>query len=426
MSVKLGIDFGTCYSSAALLLEGIPSPVPVPLTSGYSLPSSVFISEDGSVLVGQAAENVRQKSPHRYRREFKRDLGSPDPYTFGNSFMLPEDLVAEVLKKLKSESEKIAQGRGQQCLNEAIIAVPATYTLYKRNLMRKAGEKAGFTQVELLEEPMAAAIYYSRYARINDDDIILVSDLGGGTFDATLMQKQGKTYQFLGVPRQVVHFGGIDFDRSIYDYLKQNCSRKLKEYLESKNAWLAKATVFDMCQQLKHQLTEEAAATIYIPIGLEEVEAFSLSRKSFEEMIEPLILETIDCCEQLVSSAGINWEQIKQVLLVGGSSRIPYISRILELRLEHTVLLVDKPDLAVSLGAAMFQCLDSVLSSNSNTRLATWESQTASDIQSCFDNESITEKATQRTPTSDKDNSHNPTSLESEIQRLFDGFSESN
>jgi molecular chaperone DnaK (HSP70) len=86
--LQLGIDFGTCYSSAALLLESVPTPIPAPLTPGYSLPSSIFIAEQGEILVGQAAENSKQKDPKRYRREFKRELGSPDPYTLGNTFML--------------------------------------------------------------------------------------------------------------------------------------------------------------------------------------------------------------------------------------------------------------------------------------------------------------------------------------------------
>ncbi|MFM6787437.1 MAG: hypothetical protein ACKPJP_12025, partial [Microcystis panniformis] len=86
----LGIDFGTCYSSAALILDGIAKPIKEPNTKGYSFPSSIFVNEKGEILVSQVAENSRQKAPHHYRREFKRDLGSPDPYSIGNFILLPE------------------------------------------------------------------------------------------------------------------------------------------------------------------------------------------------------------------------------------------------------------------------------------------------------------------------------------------------
>lgn len=366
--LRLGIDFGTCYSSAALLLEGIPTPINAPLTPGYSLPSSVFITEQGEVLVGQVAENNRQKNPQRYRREFKRDLGSTDPYTLGNICMLPEELVTEILKKLKSEAEKVAQGRGEKSLTDVLITVPATYSSYKRSLMQEAGEKAGFSQIKLLEEPVAAAIYYSRHGQINDGDIILVYDLGGGTFDATLMQKQGDKYQVLGMPKGLAYCGGTDFDHLIYQQLKTFCSAKLREQLEPKNAWLARAIVGDLCRDLKHQLSEQSTASIYIPMGLGNVEPFELTREAFNEMISPLIDETLDCCDQLVRTAGKNWQQVNRLLLVGGSSRIPYVKEAIEKRLKISPFLVDKPELAVCLGAAINDSISSPKSSENELR----------------------------------------------------------
>ena len=353
--LRLGIDFGTCYSSAALLLEGVPTPINAPLTPGYSLPSSVFITEKGEILVGQVAEHNRQKNPQSYRREFKRDLGSPDPYTLGNVFMLPEELITEVLKKLKGEAEKVAQGRGEKSLTDALITVPATYSSYKRNLMQEAGVKAGFSQIQLLEEPVAAAIYYSHHAQINDEDIILVYDLGGGTFDVTLMQKQGDKYQVLGMPKGLPHCGGTDFDHLIYQRLKNSCSAELRQQLEPKEAWLARAIVGDLCRELKHQLSEQSEASIYIPMGLGNVEAFELTRDAFNEMISPLIEEALECCDQLVRSAGKEWQQVNQILLVGGSSRIPYVKEAIEKRFKISPFLVDKPELAVCLGAAIYE-----------------------------------------------------------------------
>lgn len=371
--LKLGIDFGTCYSSAALLIEGVPTPINAPLTPGYCLPSSVFITEQGEILVGQAAENNQQKNPLSYRREFKRDLGSTDPYTFGTTYMLPEELITEIIKKLKGEAEKVAQGRGEKPLTEALITVPATYGKYKRDLMQEAGQKAGFSQIQLLEEPVAAAIYYSHHAQIKDGDIILVYDLGGGTFDATLMQKQGDKYQVLGMPKGLSHCGGKDFDRLIFQQLKNSCSAELRQQLEQKNAWLARAIVGNLCRDLKHQLSEQSEASIYIPMGLGQMESFELTSEAFNEMIAPLIEETLDCCEQLVRSAKKDWTQVNRLLLVGGSSRIPYVKEAIEKRLEISPFLVDKPELAVCLGAAMNDSNEDIIQTLLNSGDALYE-----------------------------------------------------
>jgi molecular chaperone DnaK (HSP70) len=351
--MKLGIDFGTCYSSAAVLLDNIPTPINAPLTPGYSFPSSIFITEYGEILVGQSAENNRQKNPQSYRREFKRDLGSPDPYSLGDVFMLPEELITEVLKKLKLEAEKVSQARGIRSLTDVLITVPATYNAYKRGLMQKAGEKAGFSHVKILEEPVAAAIYYSQHSQINNEDIVLVYDLGGGTFDATLMQKQGDKYQILAMPVGLATCGGTDFDRAIYQHLISSCSPELRQQLEPKDAWLARAIVGDLCRDLKHQLSEQSSASIFIPMGLGEVETFELTRRKFEQMISPLIMETLDCCDRLLKSAGKSDRQIDRMLLVGGSSRIPYVKAAIEQKFKLSPFLVDKPELAVCLGAAI-------------------------------------------------------------------------
>lgn len=354
----LGIDFGTCYSSAALMWGGqdrTPQAIKEPLKHGFSFPSSVFLIGQGEILVGQAAENSRKKDPQRYLREFKRDLGSSDPYMLGNCPMLPEELVAEVIHKLKIEADKATTGRGGTPLTNVVIPVPATYQSYKRKLMQEAGTKAGFSQVELLEEPVAAAIYYSHQARVEDGEIILVYDLGGGTFDASLIQKQSSGYQLLALPTGLANCGGTDFDREISKDLKKKCCETLRQQLEAKDGWLARALVQDLCRDLKHQLSEAEESTIYIPISLGQVEPYTLSRQAFNHMIAPLIDETIDCCDQLVRSAGIKWQQVNHILLVGGSCRIPYVKEAIEKELNQHPLLVDDPELAVCFGAAIDQ-----------------------------------------------------------------------
>jgi molecular chaperone DnaK (HSP70) len=353
--MHLGIDFGTCYSSAALMLDDRPKAIKESNSRGYSFASSIFVSDRGDILVGQTAENARQKNPHQYRREFKRDLGTFDPYTLGNFVLLPEELIAKVLEKLKSEADKVAIARRENPLTNAILTIPATYTSNKRKLMEEAAHKAGFEQVELLAEPIAAAVYYSDFAKVKEGEIVLVYDLGGGTFDASLIQKQASGYQLLGMPRGLAHCGGIDFDRLIYQHLKSQCSPPLREQLNGKDAWLARAIVSDLCRDLKHQLSDDAEATIHIPIGLGSVESFTLTREVFEQMIAPLIAETVECSEQVVRSANLTWDKVEHLLLVGGSCRIPHVKEALERKIERPCLLVDEPELAVCFGAAIYR-----------------------------------------------------------------------
>jgi molecular chaperone DnaK (HSP70) len=347
----LGIDFGTCYSSAAIALNGKKTQlVREPLKHGYSFPSCVYFTEQGDLLAGQAAENQHILHPERYRAGFKRDLGSPEPFILGNQPFLPEELVAALIGKLKNQADEMVK----DSITEAVITVPATYRVNKRKLMEKAGKAAGFKEVRLLEEPVTAAIYYAQQYELGEEEIILVYDLGAGTFDATLLQKQGANYQILATPVGLSHCGGMDFDREIYQDLLEHCSESLRERLDahnrSKEAFQSRAIVADLCRTLKHQLSDAQMGEILIPVTME---SYALNRQDFNQMIAPLVEETLASCHQLVKNAGINWEQVDQVLLVGGSCRIPYVKLAVEKVFNQPPLLVDDPELAVCLGAAI-------------------------------------------------------------------------
>jgi molecular chaperone DnaK len=355
--MHLGIDFGTCNSSAAVMVDGSLRLVKEPSKLGYSFPSSVYLTQKGEILVGQLAENNRQLDVRRYRREFKRALGKNQPYLVGERSLTPHDLVTEVLKKLKTEAEKMLAGLGKGVITDAVATIPATYQQYKRDLMRQAAQVAGFTSVELLEEPVAAAIYYVHQNKntFKEGEIILVYDLGGGTFDATLMKKNSTGYSILATPMGIENCGGADFDREIFRDLINRCSPNLRQQLKAKEEWRARSIVSDLCTDIKHHLSEVEEENIYIPIG--QGESYQLTRKAFNQMIATHIENTIVVCDQLIESAGLKWQQIKQVLLVGGSCRIPYIKQAIKNKLGHSPLLVDEPELAVCQGAAIYKNL---------------------------------------------------------------------
>jgi len=363
MSRWLGVDFGTCFSNAAFMLRGdMPTTVKDPIQHGYAFCSSAYVTESGDVLVGSSAENIRMQNPERYKREFKRELGQDIPITLGGRRLLPEHLVTEILRAIKGEAEQqMVEGYSVTPLTSAVITVPATYQLYKRRLMEEAGRAAGFRRVDLLEEPVAAAIYHQRLLRDHAGgagETLLVYDLGGGTFDAALIERNTSGYKFLTPPGGLDPCGGIDFDRAIYNAFLSRCSPALRDVLDGQRrdsqALRFRLIVGDLCRDLKHQLSRVQQAEMSVPTGLVSFERFSLTRGEFNRMIEPYIGQTLQCCHDLIRQSGISAERVGGVLLVGGSCRIPYVRESLERELGLPVFPVDDPDLAVCRGAAIF------------------------------------------------------------------------
>ncbi len=355
--MRLGIDLGTCLSCAAALVDGELKLVKDPVKHGYSFPSSVYVTERGEVLVGHAADNNRRKEPGRYKREFKRDWGNREPYRLGDRAFTPEELAAEVLRKLKTEADKLAGHRGAT-IDTALVTVPANYQLHKRTLVKQAGAAAGFRHVEILEEPVAAAIYYTwSGGAVEEGDILLVYDLGGGTFDAALIRRTGESFELLAPPVGLEHCGGVDFDRKIYADLQERTSPALRELLDPARrdieALRARAVVADFCRDVKHQLSEALEASDEILLPRVDPETYELTRERFNAMIKPLLDETCELCRAHVRGAGVSWEQVKGVLLVGGSCRAPYVQEIVERQLGRPVLWVEDPELAVCKGAAI-------------------------------------------------------------------------
>ena len=361
--MKLGIDFGTFYSSAALLIGGVLRPIKEPSNSQLlCFPSSVCLTKKGEILIGLAAENARKANSNGYKNIFKRDLGQTVPYFLGEQGreFLPEDLVTEILSGLKREAEKTVNS----VLDSAVITVPATYLSNKKELMRYSAIKAGFREIIFLEEPVAAAIYYSQIGKIGhqvkDGEIVLIYDLGGGTFDAALIQKQGERYQLLGLPVGDPECGGIDFEREIDRDFKQYLAgdptlELLKSDRNDRAALLTKFTLQDWYREVKHQLSqaEEIEEFLMLP-SLELSDPYILSRSKFEEMIRSYLDKTCSLCQQLVQQSRTDWAKVDRILLVGGSTRIPYVKNRLEQQFKRPVIYVDDPELAICYGAAIY------------------------------------------------------------------------
>lgn len=318
---------------------------------------SIYVDESEPILVGHLAESKKVKDSSRYRSEIKQDLIQEQPYLLGQKGeyeFTAQDLITEILKTLKQEAEKITLALGRGIISDVVITVPATYRQNKRAAMEQAASNAGFTSVQLIEEPVAAAIYYHQQnpATFQEGDVILIYDLGGGTFDATLIKKLGNGFQVLGQPVGIANCGGINFDRAIFQHLKASCSPQLQDKLSARGNSPEKNALFDFCRQIKHQFSGTTEAVGQIPI---DHQLYELGRDDFNRMIGSSVEQTIVCCEDLIKSVGLELQDISKVLMVGGSCRIPFIQESIESRLESSVLLIDEPELAVCQGAVVLR-----------------------------------------------------------------------
>jgi molecular chaperone DnaK (HSP70) len=355
----LGIDLGTSLSSAAVIEEGKAVPLRIGTAASlligdsYCMPTSVFIEENGTVLLGQAADNSRMKNPGRYRKEFKRDLGTSEPYHIGDMELFPEDLYRELLKYFRVSAEERLGGK----VERVVVTHPANYAGYKKELIKKAALMSGFSEVELIDEPTAAAIYYSNKEKVEIGEKILVYDLGGGTFDVSLIEKTVSGFKPLTTPLGIERCGGIDFQRKIYENIISEYNDEIRPVVSSGTIGGRQFSFMLEAEsiKIKHHLSisKKAEAVINLP-GTFEFKTYEITREKFETMIKDDIEATCAKVEAIVNNAKIKMEQIDKILLVGGSSRIPYIEEMISKITGKIVSKDADTELVVALGAAIY------------------------------------------------------------------------
>ena len=349
----LGIDFGTCFSSAALLVDGEVRPVKEPFSRSWSFPSSVCLADDGNLLVGTPAERRKRMLPTRYRSEFKRDLGEEATISLGERPYRPDELTTEVLKVLKKEAEQLAG----EALAAAVVTVPASYEVHRRTIMRKAAEGAGFDpdQITLLEEPVAAAFAPARGREFGPGDLVLVYDFGGGTFDTALvrMGEHGRPSSAAALD----DCGGSDIDRLLYADIQTMGGVALDKLLRPARAdaptdartWRVRLELLDFAREIKHQLSESTLASDFFSAASLPYE---IDRQRFKELAGPKMAMTVACCRDLLKRNHQGLTDVAGVLLVGGSTRMPMVAEVLEQELGRPLRWTEDPKLAVAIGAA--------------------------------------------------------------------------
>jgi molecular chaperone DnaK len=353
MSYGLSIDVGTSFTAAAVIetgLQGLREPQVLSLGSrASSIPTVVFIGQDGSRLVGEVAERRGSSQPERLAREFKRRIGDDVPLMVGDISVLPQELFATVVLWVVG----VAAER-QGCSPESVtLTHPVGWGEHRQSLLRSALAEAGLEDVVLMTEPEAAALLYASREHIEGGSTLAVYDLGGGTFDATVVRKTGtNAFTVLGVPQGLERLGGADFDQEIFSHVINEPGVHLADLDTSAPEVLAALSRLRReCAEAKEALSSDSEATISVMLPGAHTQV-RLVRSELEAMIEPALGETVDTLRAALTSAQVDAEDLSAILLIGGSSRIPLVAQLLSGEFNRPLAVDLDPKASVALGAA--------------------------------------------------------------------------
>lgn len=347
MSTIVGIDLGTTFSEIAVYIDG--KATIIEHNGEMILPSYVALSENSELLVGTPACNQYILYPERTIKSIKRKMGSTEKVVLGDIEYSPPEISALILRELKKRAETFLKRK----VEKAVITVPAYFTDAQKHATRTAGELAGLEVVRIINEPTAAALAYETDLKKNLK--FIVYDLGGGTFDASLIQIQMDVIEVLSSHGNN-RLGGDDFDVLLLNHVVKNFHDQYSIDLNSDKKAIARLT----------KAVEEAKKTLsFKPFAKIEEEAITekkgkpvnlsieVSRYEYEDMIRPLIEETIRAMKITLSDAGISAKEIDGIILVGGSTRTPLVSELIEKEFNIMPRRDVNPELSVALGASI-------------------------------------------------------------------------
>ncbi len=362
--IIVGIDLGTTNSLIAVIHPDTRNAVALKEHDSTSLvPSVVYFDKKGNVIVGNEAKEFLVTEPERTIFSAKRLLGKNYDDIKSNAsffsykiidedksqqvkikvddvFYSPVDLSALILKELKKRAEHILKTP----VNKAVITVPAYFSDAQRQATRDAGKLAGLDVLRIINEPTAASLAYGLGLKINEDKTIAVYDLGGGTFDVSILRLSAGIFEVLSTNGDT-YLGGDDFDNAIVGFWQTQLEIS-NEILQSDKSLVQ--TLRLKAEEAKIQLT--TAEKYDGTIGEKQI---SISKNEFEELIMPLIDKTIDCCRNALKDAGIKKNEIDEIIMVGGSTRVPIVINEVSNFFGKPVNNSVNPDEVVALGAAI-------------------------------------------------------------------------
>jgi len=348
MDTIIGIDFGTTNSEVAVYRGGKAEVLASP-EGERVLPSAVYIDEAGRRFVGQAAKNVAVLHPEATVLSVKRELAGEKRYFIGGRQYDPETIASFVFASLKATAER-ALGRR---VDKAVVTVPAYFDDPRRQATRRAAALAGLEVVRLVNEPTAAALAYGLDSR--EEGTILVFDLGGGTFDISILRAGEGVFQ-VEATRGDVRLGGDDFDQLIAEELLERFREETG--IDLRQDRLAMQKIYQHAEAAKRALSESQQVDLEVPFLAASARGpchlvTRLRRAELEERIAGLVEKTIRLTRGTLKDAGLAAEQVDRVLLVGGSTRVPAVRRAVEELFGRRVQSAVDPEEVVARGAAV-------------------------------------------------------------------------
>ncbi len=351
MPVAVGIDLGTTNSVVAVVQGGEPE-VLLNSEGNRLTPSIVAFSKSGERLVGELAKRQAVLNPDRTIRSIKRKMGLRDKTSVDGQDYLPEQISAMIMSKLKADAEK----RLGQTVQDVVITVPAYFDDSQRTATKNAGEIAGFNVLRIINEPTAAAIAYG-LDRGHKDETIVVYDLGGGTFDVSILEVSEGLLEVKSTAGDT-RLGGDDFDERLVNYLADTF--KGENGIDLRNDTQALQRLKDAAEKAKIELSSATQTNVNLPFITMDMQSnapkhlvVDITRAKFQELTHDLIERTRKPMERALSDANLKPDAIDEVVLVGGSTRMPAVVELVKQMFNKDPHMGVNPDEAVAVGAAI-------------------------------------------------------------------------
>ncbi len=347
MSKIIGIDLGTTNSCVAVLEGG--EPVVIPNPEGSRTTPSVVAFKNGERMVGQVAKRQAITNPDNTVSSIKREMGSDYRRTIEGKSYTPQEISAMILQKLKQDAEAYL---GEK-VTDAVITVPAYFSDSQRQATKDAGKIAGLNVLRIINEPTAAALAYGMDKENNQK--ILIYDLGGGTFDVSILEIGDGVFEVLATAGNN-RLGGDDFDDRLINYIAEEF--KKSHGIDLRNDRMAKQRLKEAAEKAKIELSGMVSANVNLPFITMDANGpvhldMNITRAKFNELISDLLDKTKTCVQQALHDAGLKTSQIDKVILVGGSTRVPAVQDLVKNITGKEPFKGINPDECVAIGAAI-------------------------------------------------------------------------
>ncbi|MBR4641788.1 MAG: molecular chaperone DnaK [Selenomonadaceae bacterium] len=348
MSKVIGIDLGTTNSVVSVIEGGEPTVITNPEGSRIT-PSVVGFTKDGQRLVGQLAKRQAVSNPDRTISSIKRHMGESYKVSIDDKNYTPPEISAMVLQKLKADAEAYLG----ETVTQAVITVPAYFNDAQRQATKDAGTIAGLEVLRIINEPTAAALAYGLDK--DNDETILVFDLGGGTFDVSILELDEHTFEVKATSGDT-HLGGDDFDKKVMDWMVAEFKRE--NGIDLSKDKMSAQRLIEAAEKAKIELSSMTSTNINLPFITADASGpkhldLTLTRAKFDDLTRDLVERTMGPTRNAMNDAGLTGKDIDKIILVGGSSRIPAVQNAIREILGKEPSKGINPDECVSIGAAI-------------------------------------------------------------------------